>query len=67
MNLWRKFHPNRTIGNYSKIDGKVWEGGTLKKIQMSQMPSQNESIKEVLSKSDNGKVFKIRGKISNTY
>ena len=34
----------------------------FKKIQTSQMLSQNESMQEVSSKSDNEKVFKIRGK-----
>ena len=38
-------------------------GGILrKKMHMSQMPFQNESVEQVSSKSDNGKVFKIRGK-----
>ena len=36
--------------------------GDLKKImQKSKMTSENESMQQVSSESDNGKVFKIRG------
>ena len=51
LNLRRKFHPNRTMGECSKTEGMVFEeegefvgGGDLKKIQMTQMPSQNEYV-----------------------
>ena len=46
--------------------GGRWGGKiTRKKMLTSQMPSQTESVKEVSSNTDNGKVFKIRGKIGN--
>ena len=59
--IFGKFHPNLTMGKCSKIGGR--EGISKKKMQTSQMPSKNESMQEVPSKSDDGKVFKIREKI----
>ena len=52
LNQHRKFHPNRTMGKYSKIGGMVFgkfgggkKGGISKeKMQTSQMPSENESM-----------------------
>ena len=59
------------LGSFIQIG--QWEGvqkqgkNFEKKMQTSQMPSQNESMKEVSSKSHNDKVFKTRGKIGDTY
>ena len=64
MNLCKRFHPNSTMGKCSKIGGEFGGGGEFRKqIKTSQFPSQNKSIYEVSSKSDNGKGFKNRGKI----
>ena len=57
MNLCSKFHPNRKV---FKLGGKLWGEIQRKKMQTRRMKSQNESIEEVSSISDNGKVFKIR-------
>ena len=54
----------------SNIGGKIFgkreirgRGEFRKKMYTSQIPSQNESMYEVSSKSDNGSVEKNRGKI----
>ena len=63
---------NSKIGQYESVQirvarfekGKIQEGGIFKKKknQISQIPSENISKYKVSSKSDNGNVFKFRGK-----
>ena len=69
INLCRKFNLNRTIGkcsNQRKVLGGKGGEEIRKKIRPSQMSSQNESMQEISSKSDNGRMIKIRGEIGAT-
>ena len=49
------------LGKRGEFGGGKKGGNSRKKMQTSQIPSENESMYKVLSKSDNGKVLKNRG------
>ena len=64
INLCSRFHRNRdSVQNQGEMFGENGGGmkWTLKNMQMSQIPSQNQSTHHILSESDYGKVFKSGG------
>ena len=48
-------------GNFTRR-GEIWGANFEKKMKTYKFPSKNQSMQEVSSKSDNGKVVKYRGK-----
>ena len=71
-----KFHPNQRMGKWSNLEGKFSGKGIshrgishkfLKKMKTYKMQLQNKPIKEMSSKSDNGKLVKFREKSMSEY
>ena len=59
-NKWKVFETKNSCDGFWKMGGIRRRGGFRKNMQMSQIPSQNESMQEVSPKSDESKIFKNR-------